>query len=179
METDGVVIVDVAAVVGAADGVQVDTGRQPKEGGCRVPGFDSEPPGVVGDEDAVEIVGGSGSGSDAGSAQLGDQPALKGAVDPLAAAAGLGAVGKDELDGESVHGDFEMGGFVVALEGMGAAVAGSVKLAGAVEVEALGQAVATADVGEHFEAGIACLLGYKEPLQGPAGGVIGGKDESE
>ena len=45
---------------------------------------------------------------------------------PLASAPGLRAVGEDELDGERLHGDLEVGGFVVALANMGASMAGEV-----------------------------------------------------
>jgi len=49
--------------------------------------------------------------------------------------------------------------FVVALEDMGAAVAGSSELTGSVEVQGLRQAVTPADVIEDTEAAVECFPG--------------------
>src|SRR5512138_1774916 len=62
---------------------------------------------------------------------------------------------------------------------MGAAVAGSRKLAGLIEVEAIGEAVAAEDVVEHCKAGITCLLRREQPIERSAGGIVGREDQRE
>lgn len=76
VQADGVVILDVAIVVGTEDGAQVHARRQFAVGGRGIPGLHSEALGVLGDEYPVELVGGSLGGLDAVPAMLGDEPAL-------------------------------------------------------------------------------------------------------
>ena len=64
-------------------------GRGPREGGV-----------VVGDEALAQVGVGGVDGGDAGEAQFVDEAILQGAVEALAAAAGLGGVGADVLDAE-------------------------------------------------------------------------------
>ena len=68
MQADGVVILDVATVVGTECSAQVHTRRQLTEGGGGIPGLHAEAFGVLGDEHAVEIVGGGCGSLDAGPA---------------------------------------------------------------------------------------------------------------
>ena len=63
---------------------------------------------VVGHEAVAQIgVGGLDRG-DARHAEFVDEPILQGAVEPLAAAAGLGGVGADVLDAEADEGPADM-----------------------------------------------------------------------
>ena len=88
-------------------------------------------------------------------------------------------MGEDALDGQAVHGDLKAGGLVIPLDPMGAAVAGSRELAGSVEVHAVGKTVAVEDVVKHLEAGVTCLLRCEQPLQWPAGGIVGAEDQGQ
>jgi hypothetical protein len=124
-------------------------------------------------------VGGGVGGLDAGPAKFGDEPALEGSFDALDPAASLWGFGEDGLDGQAVHGDLKAGGLVIPLEWMGAAVAGSRNLAGFVEVQAIGEAVTSEDVVKHLETGITRLVRCDQPLQWPAGGIVGRKHQSQ
>jgi len=65
---------------------------------------------VARDEGLVEVAGGGGTVGDSALGQFGDQAALEAAVEPFAAAAGLGAVGEEQLDAEGLHGLLEVRG---------------------------------------------------------------------
>ena len=70
-----------------------------------------------------------------------------------------------------------MGGLVVTLEAMGAAVPGGGELAGLIEVQGRGEAVLAADVVEYLEAGGQRLLGCEEAVEWHPGGIVGSQDE--
>jgi len=131
---NGVIVGNGTLGLGAKYGPEVKAlghGSEPRFGVSRL---DAEPLGILGDEGVVEIGGGRLRFGDTSVPELSNKPTLKGTVDAFAPASGLRTVGKDELDCECLHGDFEVCGFVVALEAMDAAVAGSGELTGSIEV---------------------------------------------
>ena len=134
---DGVVVGDLAGSLGTQNGAQVEAFRDRSEGGVGVPWFHPEVFGILGYEYPVEVVVSFGRVGDVVMVEFCDQPVLERLVDTLTPAPGLRAVGEDELDGERLHGNLEVGGLIVALQDMGAAVAGSSELTGSVEVEGL------------------------------------------
>ena len=113
--TDRVVIGDLAGSLGTQDGAQVEFLRDRSEGGVAVPRPHPEAFGILGNEHPVEIVGSASWVGDVVVVEFCDQPVLERLVDAFAPAPGLWAVGEDELDGERLHGDLEVGRLVVAL----------------------------------------------------------------
>ena len=179
VQGDGVVIGDCPGGFGTEHSTQVQTFWSDAEGGNRVPGFDAELAGVVGDEGFVEVAGGCFGGGDVVVSEFGDEAALEGAVEALDSAFGLWGVGEDGMDSKSGHGDLEGGGFVVTLMSVDPVVAGSGELAGSVDIEAFRQAVAAEDAVEHLEAAVTGFLRMEATMQRLTGGVIGAEDEGK
>jgi hypothetical protein len=135
---------------------------------CRsaLSGGNTEAADVLGDEQPVKIVCGGRCVLDALVPELGHQPALERAIDAFAPASGLRAVGENESDSKCSHRHFEMRGFVVALEAVDAAVASGGKLAGPVEIEGLGQAVAARYVVDTSKQADSVSWAAKRPQRG-------------
>ena len=174
---DGVVVGHFAGGPGTEDGAQVETLGNRSKGPEGIARLDSEASCVLGDEHTVEVVGGFIRVGDVVVVEFCYEPVLKRAVDTFTPAAGLWAVSEDQLYRESVHGDLKVGGFIVTLEDMGAAMAGGSELAGFVEVQGLREAVTPGDLVENTEAAVKRLLRVELTVQGHAGGVVGGEDE--
>ena len=174
---NGVVIADGAFGFRAEHGVQVDSFRDSTERRLWIPGLDPETPGILGDEDVVEIGSSRLGFSNALASELSDEPALERAVDTLAPAAGLRTIGEDEIDGQLLHGDLKVGRCIVPLEAVDTAMAGSGELTGSVEVQDSGQAMLAEDVVEGLEASVEGFLGIEEAVERFPGGIVGGEDE--
>ena len=97
VEAHGVVGGDDPLIFLAQDLVEIDIAER-HEGGRRIGGRVAEPRVVVGHEPLAQIGIGGLERGDAGQAQFIDEPVLQRAIEPLAAAAGLGRVGADMLD---------------------------------------------------------------------------------
>jgi len=179
LEADGIIIGDHALVFGAQDGLEFEFfwDRPPRGAGIR--GLVGKPFLVFGDEDTVEIFGGGFAVLDPFADQLGDQSVLEAAIEALAAAAGLGAVSKDEPDRELRHGSFEVGVLDLGtLLDMGSAVAGGGELAGHVEVEGGGEAEFFKHLIADLEATVAIFVGLELTPEGFSGGVVAAEEQA-
>ena len=172
LETHGVVVLDGSGGLGAEDAFEFEVGEKRSPCGFRVLGRFLEATAEFRDEDAVEVGGGGLTIGHAVSGEFGDQAPMKGPVQTFAPAAGLGRMGEDETDGELFHGDFEMSFLDLrALLDMGSAVAGGDELAGAIEVEAGGEALSLEDLITDFETTIAVRGGLELSPERFTGGV--------
>ena len=175
---DGVIVGDLAGVLRTQDGAQVESLGDRSEGLVGISRFDSEALGVLGDEYLVEVGGGFRRVGDVVMIEFCDQPVLERAVDTLTPASGLRAVGEDEFHRQLSHGDLEVGRLIITLEDMGTTMAGGSELAGMVEVECGGQAMTSADLIEDAKTAGQRFLRIELAVEGHAGGVVGGEDES-
>lgn len=67
-------------------------------------------------------------------------------------------MGEDDFDRQGLHGDLEVSRLVVPLEAVGTAVPGGGELAGPIEIQSPGKAVASGDVVEDLKAAEERLL---------------------
>ena len=110
--------------------------------------------------------------------EFGDEAVLEGTVESFAAAAGLRAVGDDELDGEGVHGGLK-GRWRERFSVGSRSMAGADEVAGAVEVEGGGEAVEAEDAVTDGETAVAVFRGLKASAEGFAGGVVAGQEHAD
>jgi hypothetical protein len=108
IEAHDVIVSDDALLFLADDLLEIDVaeGNEGRRGIGRGAGEGGV---VVGDEVLDEVRVGRVHGGDAGVAQFIDQPILEGAIEPLAAAAGLRGVGADVFDAQAGEGAAELG----------------------------------------------------------------------
>ena len=179
LETDRVIVGHDPRKLGRQHRVQVQAGRHPAPRGSWVGRCAAEATAVTRDELRVEVLRGAAGVADLVPPQLGDEPILKAAIEPFAAAAGLGAVGEDQADLQLAHGLLEVRRLAVRIvQGRQAAVARGDELAGAVQVEGARQAVADEDVVADGEAAVAILLGLELAPQRLAGSVVAAKQQA-
>lgn len=106
-EADGVVVGDSPLVLGAEDRRQVQCRIRPSPCSNRVGWQLAKTLAVSGDELLVEVSGRSLAVMDAVADQLSHQAVLEGSVDAFASSSGLGTIGEDQVDLESLHCDLE------------------------------------------------------------------------
>ena len=179
LKADGVIVGDHALILSGQDAFEVQLLWDRSPGGPGIRGLVGESFLVFGDEDAVEIFGSGFAVLDPFVDQFGDESVLEAAVEALASAAGLGAVGKDEPDRELRHGSFEVGVLDLGtLLDMGSAVAGGGELAGAVEVKSGGEAEFFKHLIADLEATVAIFVGLELTPEGFSGGVVAAEEQA-
>ena len=109
LEAHDIVPADDPLVLLGQDVIEVDGVAEGHEGAGRIGRGAGELGVVVGDEVLAQIGVGRLERGDAGQAELVDEAALQGAIEPLDAAAGLGGVARDVLDAQAGEGPADHG----------------------------------------------------------------------
>ncbi|MDQ7839757.1 MAG: hypothetical protein RDU83_01860 [bacterium] len=178
---DGVIVLDGALVLEAADAVEVSLGRGRAPSGLGVRRGVSEAS-IVAWEKAIEHALGLRERARLGEAELDDQAILEGAKEPLDPPLGLWGMRTDPADAEFLEGASYLGGRGPALEllsqgewGAGIAVEDPV----AVGVGRSGEAIAPDDLAEEQEVAVGIFLQAEDAAEDLARGVIDGGVEHE
>lgn len=181
IELHGVITLDGALVLEAADAVEVFLGRSRPPGGVEVRRGLREA-GIVAREKPVEHALGLGEGACLGEAELDDQAILEGAEEPLDPPFGLRGVGTDPPDAEFLKGATDLGGRGPALELLGQRERGAgiaVKDPMPVGVGGRGEAIAADELAEEQEVAVRILFQAEDPAEDPTRRVIDGRVEHE
>ena len=181
IEWHGVITLDGALVLVAADAIEDGEGRSGSPGGLGVRGGLSEA-GIVAREKPVEHALGLRERARLGEAELDDEAILQGAKEPLDPTLGLGRARADPADAEFLEGAPDLGGLGPALElfghgqrGAGIAVEDPV----AVGVRCTGEARAADKLAEEQEVAVRVLFQAEDAAEDLARRVIDGGVEHE
>jgi len=181
VELHGVITLDGALVLEAADTIEVAQGRGRPPGGLGVRGGLSES-GIVAWEKPSKHALGLRERARVAETELDDQAILKGAKEPLDPSLRLRGLRADPADAELLERAPDLGGLGPALKLLGHGQRGAriaVEDPMAVGVRRTGETKAADEVAEKQEVAVGILLQAEDPAEDPARGVIDGCVEYE
>jgi len=175
IDLDGVVVLDRALILEAADPFQVGRGGAP--GGFGLRGRPGEA-GIVAGEEAIEDALGVGERTGLGEAEFADEAILKGAEEPFDPALALRRGGGDPANPEFLQRAADLGGLGGPEELLGERQRGPgfrAKDAMAIGVGGGGDAIAADHVAKEQKIAMGILLRSKDTAEDAAGGIVDGR----